>query len=335
MKIPTPKQLPSGSWRVQITKDGKRYSFTEDNPAAAIAAALDFRGDKKTPQDLTLGACIDDYIQLRSSVLSPSTLLSYESYRAHRFQPYMQTKLSQIDRRTLQRMVNDEARQVSAKTVKNAWALVSASLSEYGINTAGINLPAIPRRERPYLTGSEILRFCDAVKGKPCEIPALLALCSLRRSEIFALTWEDVDLKNQTIFVRRAIVKGEDGFVTKETTKTETSTRIVPIIIPQLHSALTRCKAKSGRVCPGNPNTLYNQIKRVCASAGLPDISPHSLRHSFASLAYEKGVNELEVMKIGGWRDLGTMKKIYTHLSEKQISAATEKLKSHFEMGKK
>lgn len=328
MKIPTPKQLPSGSWRVQITKDGKRLSFTADNPAAAIALAME---DKKYAPNITLGACIDEYIQLRSSVLSPSTLMAYKSYRAHRFQSYMMKKLADIDRRTLQRMANDEAGQVSAKTVKNAWALVSASLSEYGINTAGINLPTVPHRERPYLTADEILQFCKAVKGEPCEIPALLALCSLRRSEIFALDWADVDLQNKTIFVRRATVKGEDGFVTKETTKTETSTRVVPIIIPQLVDALKAQKPKSGRVVSGYPNTLYNQVKRVCVKAGLPVVSPHSLRHSFASLCYEKGIGQLECAKIGGWADLGTMKKIYTHLSDRQISDAAKKLISHFE----
>ena len=334
MKIPTPKQLPSGSWRVQISKDGKRHSFTAENPAAAIALALE--GNKKAPQSVTLGACIDEYIQLRSSVLSPSTLMAYNSYRSHRFQPYMNRKVAEIDRRTLQRMVNDESRQVSAKTVKNAWALVSASLAEYGVDTAGINLPQVPRRERPYLTGAEILKFCEAVMGEPCEIPALLALCSLRRSEIYALDWSDVDLKHNTIFVRRATVKGEAGFVTKETTKTETSTRVVPIIIPQLADALERGEAKSGRVVSGHPNTLYHQIKRVCAKHGLPDVSPHSLRHSFASLSYELGINELETMKMGGWRDLGTMRKIYTHLSERQLSDAAERLTgffSHFETG--
>ena len=281
MKIPVPKQLPSGSWRVQIMIDGKRVSFTADNPAAAIALAM--RENKKTPQGVTLGECIDEYIQLRSSVLSPSTLMAYNSYRSHRFQPYMTRKLSDIDRRTLQRMVNDEAQTVSPKTVKNAWGLVSAALGEYDISTSGINLPAVPRRERPYLTATEILQFCKAVHGEPCEIPALLALCSLRRSEIYALTWDDVDLRNNIIFVRRATVKGEDGFVTKETTKTETSTRVVPIIVPQLADALKAQKPKCGRVVSGYPNTLYNQINRVCADAGLPCVGVHGLRHSFAS----------------------------------------------------
>ncbi len=328
MRIPKPVRLPSGSWRCQVTRNGKRVSYTADNPAAAIALALG--EDKKRPQDISLGACIDEYILLRSSVLSPSTLMAYNSYRAHRFQPYMEKKLSEIDRRTLQRMVNDEAKTVSPKTVKNAWGLVSASLTEYGIDTSGINLPTVPHRERPYLTATEVLQFCKAVQGEPCEIPALLALCSLRRSEIYALTWDDIDLKTNTISVRKATVKGEDGFVTKNTTKTETSTRIVPIIVPQLVAALKAYKPKSGRVVQGYPNTLYNQINRVCASAGLPCVGVYGLRHSFASLCHYMGINEMECAKIGGWSDLGTMKKIYTHLSDKQITEAAQRLAGFF-----
>ena len=328
---PTPSQLPSGSWRCQVTKDGKRYSFTADNPAEAISLAIEFRdGTKKTPQGETLGACIGGYIQLRSAVLSPSTLMAYRSYRDHRFAKYMDLRLEDVDRRVLQKMVNEEARKVSAKTVKNAWGLVSASLAECGIDVSGINLPAVPRRERPYLTATEVLEFCNIVRGKPCEIPALLALCSLRRSEIYALTWEDVDLKNKTITVRRAVVKGDAGFTEKETGKTEASARTVPIIVPQLVDALRACKAVSGRVVGGYPNTLYHQINRLCEAHGLPCVGVHGLRHSFASLCHYLGVPEMECAKMGGWSDLGTMKKIYTHLSEAEMTRAANRLADFF-----
>ena len=331
MKYPTPARLPSGKYRCQIMKDGKRYSFTADNPAEAISLALEFRdGNKKTPRGITLGACIDDYIQLRSAVLSPSTLTAYRSYRENRFQAYMPARVEDIDRRVLQKMVNDEARIVSPKTVKNAFGLVSAALSEYGVATSGINLPAIPHNERPYLTHDEILQFCHAVKGRPCEIPALLALCSLRRSEIFAIEWSDVDLKKKTLTVHRATVKGDDGFVTKQTGKTDASSRVVPIIIPQLVDALKRQADKSGPVVSGYPNTLYNQINRLCATHGLPQVGVHGLRHSFASLCHHLGVPEMECARMGGWSDLGTMRKIYTHLSEQQMSQAAERLTGFF-----
>lgn len=328
--IPKPVQLPSGSWRVRITIDGKRISFTEESKELALAKAITYQHRQIiAPESKTLGEVIDEYIDLRRAVLSPSTVLAYESYRSHRFQAYMKKKISDLDRRTLQRMVNDEARQVSPKTVKNAWGLLTAALQEYRIDVSGINLPQIPRNERPYLTHTEILTFCRAVSGRSCEIPALLALCSLRRSEIAALTWDDVDLARDTIRIRGSVVKGPDGFVRKKTNKTASSARTVRIIIPQLHDALAAVTDKTGPVLKGYPNTMYSQINKTCRDASLPEVGVHGLRHSFASLCHHLGVPEMECAKMGGWSDLSTMRKIYTHIAEDDIAAAESAL-SHF-----
>lgn len=329
-KFPKPVELPSGSWRCQVSIDGKRRSVTAESPMDAVAAALALRdGKEKNPGRRTLGVVIDEYISNRSAVLSPSTLKAYRSYREHRFQAYMGKRLDDLDRRTLQRMVNDEARVVSPKTVRNAWGLVAASLKDYGVDTA-INLPAVPPAERPWLTADEVLLFCSAVRGQTCEIPALLALCSLRRSEIAALEWNDIDLKAGTINVRRSYVEGSDGFVEKKTNKTASSTRVVPIIIPQLSEALRRVKDKAGKLTYGHPNTIYTQVNKVCRDAGLPAVGIHGLRHSFASLCHYLGIPEMECARMGGWSDLGTMRKIYTHLSDKQITDSAERLQGFF-----
>lgn len=330
--FPKPVRLPSGAWRCQVMVDGKRMSFTADDAMDAVTAALAYRdyGKEKSPRAMTLGGCIDEYILLREAVLSPSTITAYRSYREHRFQHYMGRKVSDLTRRTLQRMVNDETREVSPKTVKNAWTLVASALKEYGVDTSGINLPQIPRNERPWLTYAEILAFCDEVRGRPCEIPALLALCSLRRSEIFGLDWKDVDLRKKTITVRQAMVKTDFGLVLKKTNKTASSSRVVPIFIPQLEDALKAQKPKSGLLVPKSINNLYRDINLACARLGLPQVGVHGLRHSFASLCHHLGIPEMECAKMGGWKDLGTMRKIYTHLSEDQMSDAAAALRNAF-----
>lgn len=331
-KYPKATQLPSGSWRCQVMVDGKRRSVTADTPMDAISRAVALRDGQTTkdPQNLTLGAVVDEYIRLREAVLSPSTIVAYKSYRSHLFQNYMGRRIEDLDRRTLQRMVNDAAGVRSAKTVKNAFGLVAAALKEYQVSTEGINLPQIPRKERPWLTADEVLIFCDIVKGQPCEVPALLALCSLRRSEIYALDWQDVNLKTGAVSVHRSKVKGEDGYVLKDTNKTDSSTRVVPIIIPQLITALKAQKAVSGPVCTSNPNTLYKQINALCRKAELPEVGVHGLRHSFASLCHHIGIPEMECARMGGWSDLGTMKKIYTHLSQDQLNDAAGQLRRFF-----
>ena len=331
-RYPKPVELPSGSWRCQVTVDGRRLSVTAESPQEAISRALLLRdGHKeKSPQKLTLGAVIDEYIQLREPVLSPATVKAYRSYRENRFQSYMGRKISTLDRRTLQRMVSEEVKQVSPKTVRNAWGLITAALKEYGVDCEGVNLPAVPAAVRPWLTSTEVLQFCRAVTGERCEIPALLALCSLRRSEIAALDWKDIDLKNEIIHVRRSVVIGENGLVEKKTNKTRSSTRDVPILIPQLTEALRKVKDKTGRVMKGHPNSVYNQVNRICAREGLPQVGCHGLRHSFASLCWERQVPVLEAARLGGWQDINTMQKIYTHLSSGQMTAAAEQIRSFF-----
>ena len=331
-KYPKPVELPSGSWRCQIRVDGKRVSVTADSPQEAISRAVALRDGQKEkgPQKQTLEAVVADYINLREAVLSPATVKAYRSYSRNRFQPYMKKKVTELDRRTLQRMVSDEARVVGPKTVRNAWGLITAALKEHGVDCEGINLPPVPSAVRPWLTATEVLRFCKAITGERCEVPALLALCSLRRSEIAALDWNDIDLKNEVIHVRRSVVVGEFGLVEKKTNKTRSSTRDVPILIPQLTEALRREKDKRGKVMKGHPNSVYGQVNRICKREGLPEVGVHGLRHSYASLCHYLGIPPQEAAKMGGWSDLGTMNRIYTHLSSGQMTAAAEQYRSFF-----
>ena len=332
MKYPKAVRLPSGSYRCQVRIGDKRLSVTADSPQEAITQAILLRDGRKEkgPQDLTLEAVVEEYIDLREAVLSPATVKAYRSYSRNRFQPYMKKRISELDRRTLQRMISEETRKVKAKTVKNAWGLVTAALKELGIDAEGVSLPAVARAERPWLTSAEVLQFCKAVRGETCEVPALLALCSLRRSEIAALDWKDIDLKREVIHVRRSVVIGETGLVEKQTNKTRSSTRDVPILIPQLTEALKKVKDKTGRVMKGHPNSVYNQVNRICRREGLAEVGCHGLRHSFASLCWERQVPVLEAARLGGWSDVNTTQRIYTHLSEGQMTVATERLKSFF-----
>ena len=74
----------------------------------------------------------------------------------------------------------------------------------------------------------------------------------------------------------------------------------------------------------------YKQIRAACERAGLPNVGVHGLRHSFASLAYHLGLSEKETMKIGGWSDYGTMRRIYTHLSDSDALRGENQMRDFF-----
>ena len=90
-------------------------------------------------------------------------------------------------------------------------------------------------------------------------------------------------------------------------------------MMDELHAALSTVKDKTGLVYRSNPNLIWRRINTVCRERDLPEIGVHGLRHSFASLAYHLSVPEKIAMQIGGWADYGTMRKIYTHLAQKDI----------------
>ena len=67
------QKLPSGSWRVQITVDGKRISFTADPEDEAIYQAMAYktgREHKQKPKEKTVKQCVQEYIESKENILS-------------------------------------------------------------------------------------------------------------------------------------------------------------------------------------------------------------------------------------------------------------------------
>jgi len=328
VRVPKPKRK-GNLYTAQVMVDGHRVFISAETENEYYAKARAVKSQlieikKATPKD-TLGMVIDKYIESQSHIMSPSTIKSYKSYRKHRMQAYMDKRIDEIDYQT---MVNEEAKVVGAKTVANAWGIVSASLQYAGFPVPPISLPPIPRRSRPWLDAEQIKVFLEKVYGEDCELAALLALNGLRRSELLALTSDNIDIKHSLIYVRGACVYNEDGkLVRKETNKNATSTRTVHIVIPRLKELLKR---KRGQIVNLNPNKLYPKINAVCEEAGLPLVGVHGLRHSYVSLCKHLGVDEFTVMHEGGWANSHTVHRVYTHISEKDTNAEIQKLEKFF-----
>lgn len=335
MKTPTAKKLPSGQWRVQLMIDGQRLNVTRPTKQAAereaaLMKAEHLNGIKNAPTggSVPLRDAIAQYIAARDETLSPSTLRGYEEIARNRFQSVMGRPIGTI---AWQRVINEEHRIASAKTIKNAFGLIRSVYRENGMELPPVTMPAPDGEEKAYLTPEQIPVFLAAVKGQKCEIPALVALSSLRKSELLALTWDNIDLEGRVLHVRGAAVRGPDEtFVRKKQTKTTASFRDVPIIQP-LYEALDAEPDKTGLVVRSHYQTPYKQIQAICSRAGLPLVGLHGLRHSFASLCYSLGVSELECMAIGGWSDIQTMRKIYTHLAETARARAANRFTQFFE----
>ena len=339
MKILTARQLPSGAWFCRVRVDGQDIPITRPTEKEAIAEAMAIKAGIKDvsqkPRKKTVTQAIDDYIDARRNILSPATIRGYKTIQRNRFSSMMKKDIYVITQEQWQRAVNLEAKTVNAKTLTNSWRFLSSVIAETTGKVVSIHLPQIIRNTRPWLTPDQITVFVGAIKGTTVEIPALLALSSLRSSELIDLKWEDVDLSKNVLHVKGAAVFDEEGkLVHKEENKNTTSRRTVPLI-PPLQEALAAAPRRGEYVVTISTTWIFKSINRVCEKNGLPKVGIHGLRHSFASLAYHLGMPEKVAMQIGGWANDQTMHKIYTHLAQEDINKHAVAFTSFFTDKKK
>lgn len=326
IKVPKPRQLKSGAWNIELRAEGE--SVTEPTPEACTARAQAIRAgfikQEKAPPKLMLKTLLRDYIDSVGPVLSPSTISGYESIYEHRFKNYLNEDVNSID---WQALVNDDLKDVKPKTVHNDWGLITAAFGHAKLPVPTPKLPTVPKAERDFFDYEQIKIFLEAVKGRKCELACLLALHSLRMSEILALKKESVS--GGYILVRDAVVRNKDNqYVPKDTGKTYAAVRDVPVMIPRLADLWP------GENDPApafqKHSAANSMLADVCEKAGLPVLTMHELRHSFASLAFHLKWDVLTTCQVGGWKDIGTVQKIYTHLSRKDLNENIEKMKAFY-----
>ena len=335
MKVPKAIKVSSGNWYIRMRLGGQNVSVTAPTQkqctrdAAAIKAQ--WLADKRLPpqpeepkQSMTLTAAIDAYIAAKDKTLSPSTLRGYLAIQKHRFQSIMSRPVDEIQDAEWQGIINDELTLASPKTVVNAFKFLRTVIRQqtgHEIPLDELTLPAVAPAETAFLTAEEIPKFVEQIKDSRVAVGALLALSSLRISEIYALNWEDIPQNPDFIRVSGAVVRGKDAaWIRKRQNKNRTSTRSVPILIPELSEAIERLRKPSGPVMDYDQDTLRVGVHKACKRAKITDVTVHGLRHSFASLAYHLQVPEKIAMEIGGWSDPGTMHKIYTHIAQSDIT---------------
>lgn len=332
IKVPTPKQLPSGNWNIVLRAEGQ--SVTEPTKELCITRARAIRAGfleqqkENAARGQTLREAIDAYIEKYGAVLSPSTVRGYDQIKKHRFPG----KIDRPLRNTTgwQAEIDAAKAMYAPKTIKNSWGLVATVMRENNVAVPSIKLPQKKGKKNaplPWLTHSQVLVFVEAIRGTKIETAALFALHSLRQSEIFALTWDNIDLENRRITVAGARVKNKDNkWELKAENKTTESARTIRIMIPNLYEKLIELKKNGCAPVQCTQGSLTESINLVCRKNGLPKCGTHGLRRSFASLAYHLGISERETMEIGGWSDPKVMHSIYIQIEKEDRLKAENKM---------
>lgn len=151
----------------------------------------------------------------------------------------------------------------------------------------------------------------------------------MRSGELYSLTFDKVDTKNRKILIDRSW-NNKDGF---KSTKSGDD-RIVEIPRP-LISVLQELKLLSGgsqfvlpRHTQWDRGEQAKELRKFCESIGLPQIRFHDLRATWATLLLSKGVDQVTVMKMGGWKDLKTLMR-YVRKAGVDIQGSTDCLELH------
>ena len=328
MKIPKATKLPSGSWRVSIMLDGQRVSITRSTRQAAEREAAALKSGAKAAAKqtgMTVGEAVDRYIDSKDAVLSPSTVAGYRRIRSNAFPELMGMPLDKLTPQTVQKAVNNMAKNKSPKSVRNAHGLLSAALSVYRPDMAlRTTMPQKQRYDIAIPSDEDISKIMAEAKGGADELPVLLAVwLGLRMSEILGLKWQDVD--GNILHIRRALV--DEG---EKTTKTYSSQR--DLLLPEyLKGLLDAAPRDAEHIIPLTRRTLYCRFQALCKRAELTQhYRFHDLRHINASVMLALGVPNRYAQERMGHATDNMLKTVYQHTMQAEQIAVAQKVDQYF-----
>lgn len=322
MKI---RKLPSGSYTTQVQVGGVRKSFTSKSKTELKKKVAEYRLSASDAPCAPLGVLIDNYIDSRWNVLSPSTVERYERVRKHYFQRLMTVPAREITAERMQREINLMAVKYAPKTVRNGWGLLSSTFRANGMPMS-VTLPKKKLAVYHLPIEAQVWIMIDQASENLKTAILLAAFCSLRRSEIVALHSDDIE--GNMIHIHRAGVYGPGHkYIIKELPKVDASDRYIQapdVVIDQI-------KDKDGLVCPIKPSAVTASFIRLRNKLGLT-CRFHDLRHFYASLQHAIGIKDQYIQKSGGWKSDAMLKMIYRNTLEDVEKDVADKFNDHLKL---
>ena len=293
----------------------------------------------------TVGQWMDEWFEAYAKVkVRPSSHQTYKGYIENHIKPNIGDipieKLTSLQLQKFYRLLLTEGRipriesekqpkGLSAKTVRNINQVISSAMDMAVRHkliltnpTEGCELPKVEHREMKTLPAEQLGAFLrEAKESGVYELYYMELATGLRRGELLGLKWEDVDLQNGIIHVRRQVAR-VDGEVKELPLKTKNSYRNISISQDAV-AMLTEMEAhrSSDYVFPSStggpisPDSVNNMLHRVLKRAGLPSIRFHDLRHTFATLALQNGVDIKTVSGMLGHFSAGFTLDTYAHVT--------------------
>lgn len=332
------------------------------------------KGLDLTSQSMQFEIFVKQYLENKRTNCSGKYFRSIKSTLKH-LEPLYKAKISQIKPMHVQKILNDlatrEDKPLARKTLADirncAYGIFQIAVNNRVIDFNPVTAVEIPKgkgkKKREAISDEQIAWINETPHN--AQTAAMIMLYSgLRRGELLALTWNDIDFKEKTMRINKAVEFNSNAPTVKSMTKTEAGMRLISI--PDvLISYLKSIPKKSPIVCTlngemftegswrrvwesymnvlnekyGNFNSdllakcKNGKIKSRIAPGGLPvriqTFTPHQLRHTYASMLYKSGIDVLTAKEQLGHSDIKTTLNIYTHLDSLYKKQSMSKLNDY------
>lgn len=366
------RKRPDGRWEARITVGidpvtgkpkfkhfyGKTQAEAIEKRDAYLTAVR--TGTYVEPQKILFGEWVNRWLELFvKPKVRQSTYAKYQiNTRTHIVPALGHIELQKLTTEHIQEFYNEKAQTHSSSVIAILHQIINGSLKQAVKQRVVLNNPAeyterpqVRYREVEPLTEEEVSKFLQAARGDRLYAAFLLDLFTgLRRGELLALRWSDVDFKAGTITVRESLSRveiepGKTELVFSEP-KTESGKRTIPLL-PEVVQELKRHKARQneerlffGReyedndlvFCtptgkPIDPRNFLRKLKGILKKAGLrEEIRVHTLRHTFGNVIAQAGENPRNLQALMGHADIRTTLGTYCHSGLDDKRRAVEKL---------
>ena len=322
---------------------------------AETQAAL-HRGTLRAPSRTTLAEAAGEWLAAAQAGVvrtrsgdpyKPSALRAYEQALRAKLLPALgHLKLSAVTRNSVQDLVDRlVAEGAAASTVRNAVLPLRAiyrralSRSEVHLNpTEGLTLPAVRGRRDRVARPAEALALLEALTHEDRAVWATALYAGLRRGELAALRWADVDLERGLIRVERSW----DPKAGPVEPKSRSGRRRVPLARPlRVHLAAHRLLLRrsddaellfgrsGGRAM--HSDMLTRRAHTTWRRAGLEPIGLHECRHTYAAFMIAAGVNAKALSTYMGHSSITITLDRYGHLMPGNEEEAAEMLAGYLD----
>jgi integrase len=303
----------------------------------------------------TVGTFLDEWVLSIKSSVRIRTFEKYDALIRKHLVPHLgRIKLEKMTPSDVQRLLDLKlASGVHPRTVLNIRALLSYALNDairWGLLTrnsaALVRSPKIPRQEMKVWTEEQARTFLDCCSGKRLGALYTLALFTgMRRGELCALRWSDLDLDGGVLTVARSLQRTcTKGLVFEEpkTAKGRRSISLAPVVVAALRSHRKRQLQRrlaagpswkdqdltfsTGIGTPLDPRNLALDYDRMIEKAEVPRIRFHDLRHTFATIGLAQGVHPKVMSDMLGHAKVSMTLDTYSHALPKFQTEAADKI---------